>query len=90
MEWSRNLVALEYVVKVKILENYGCDWNVQLPYNMMFTYPHDSTLESAFLLLYGHDVRTYLNDPYSCSVELGYQVDNSDYKSEMVANLSDT
>ena len=30
------------------------------------------------------------NDPYPLWVELIYYVDNSDYKSEMVANLSDT
>ena len=74
----------------KSTENYGRDWDQHLPY-LLFTYRvavQDSTLESPFYLMYGRDARI----PTQTSLEqprTPYQVDISDYRSELVAHLSD-
>ena len=67
----------------------GSDWDTRLPY-VLFAYRsalQESTKESPFFLLYGRDPRiptstvlTYERSPYA--------VDTDDYKSELMANLS--
>ena len=74
----------------KCVEKHGRDWDVQLPY-VMFAYRvavHESTQESPFFLLYGRDARTPTETALT-QCRTPYQVDLSDYRAEMVANLSD-
>ena len=75
----------------KCVEKHGRDWDVQLPY-VMFAYRvavHESTQESPFFLLYGRDARTPTETSLT-QCRTPYQVDLSDYRAEMVANLSVT
>ena len=74
----------------KWVDKKGRDWDQQLPY-VLWAYrvsPHDSTGESPFFLLHGHDPRLptelMLGSPSS-----PYQVDQEDYVSELVSGLSD-
>jgi hypothetical protein len=74
----------------KCVEKHGRNWDQQLPY-VLFAYRvavQESTQESPFYLLYGRDAQipteTALSQPRTV-----YQLDFADYRSELVANLSD-
>ena len=74
----------------KSVKNYGRDWDSHIPY-LLFAYRvavQESTQASPFYLLYGREARipteSALNQPRT-----PYQVDFSDYATELVANLSD-
>ena len=74
----------------KSIKKHGRDWDTHLPY-LLFAYRvsiQESTGESPFFLLYGRDPRlpteTALSHPTT-----PYQVDISDYRTELIAQLSD-
>ena len=74
----------------KCVEKHGRDWDKRIPY-LMFAYRvavQESTQDSPFFLLYGRDPRTPTETALS-QPTTPYQVDLSDYKMELVANLSD-
>ena len=74
----------------KHAHKFGPEWDVYLQ-QLLFAYrvkPHESTGEAPFHLLYGQDARlpteTALSRPMT-----PYQVDVSDYQSELVVGLSE-
>ena len=74
----------------KCVHKHVQDWDKQLPY-LLFAYRvavQESTQDSPFFLLYGRDART-LTEMALSQPRTPYQVDLSDYKMELVANLSD-
>ena len=74
----------------KSVGKYGRDWNKHLPY-LLFAYRvavQESTKASPFYLLYGREPQVPTSDALAQPRTI-YQVDFTDYLSEMVANLSD-
>ena len=74
----------------KCVQKHGRDWDKQLPY-LLFAYRvavQESTQDSPYFLLYGRDARTPTETALS-QPRTPYQVDLSDYKTELLANLSE-
>ena len=74
----------------KCSQTRTCDWDTQLPY-LLFAYrtsAQESTKESPFFLLYGRDPRVPTSTVLS-SQRSAYVVDTDDYKTELVAGLSE-
>ena len=74
----------------KTVEKNGRDWDVHLPY-VLFGYRaslQESTRESPFLLLYGRDPRLPTDAALCAPINRRY-VEIDDYKSELVAGLSE-
>lgn len=74
----------------KSAESRACDWDRHLPY-LLFSYRvsvQDSTKESPFFLLYGHDpqlpTESALTQPRT-----PYMIDIDHYKTELVTSMSD-
>ena len=74
----------------KTVEKNGRDWDVHLPY-VLFGYRaslQESTRESPFFLLYGRDPRLPTDAALCAPINRRY-VEIDDYKSELVAGLSE-
>ena len=74
----------------KCVEKHGRDWDTHLPY-LSFAYRvsvQESTRESPFFLLHGRDPRLPTETAVS-HLTTPYQVDISDYRTELIAQLSD-
>lgn len=74
----------------KYAAKIGMNWDEHL-HHLLFAYrtkPHESTGESPFFLLYGHDARIPCESTLSTTCTV-YQVDINDYKSELVHGLSE-
>ena len=74
----------------KSATKHGCDWDAHLPY-LLFAYRvavQESTQASPFYLLYGREARIPTESALT-QPRTPYQVEFSDYCSELVANLSD-
>ena len=84
--FNRTIITMLF----KSVEKHGRDWDAHLPY-LLFAYrvsAQESTRESPFFLLYGRNPRlpteTALSHPTT-----PYQVGISDYRTELIAQLSD-
>ena len=74
----------------KCVQRHGRDWDKQLPY-LLFAYRvavQESTQDSPYFLLYGRDARTPTETALS-QPRTPYQVDFTDYKTELLASLSE-
>ena len=83
--FNRTLRAMfaKYAAKI------GMNWDEHL-HHLLFAYqtkPHESTGESPFFLLYGHDARIPCESTLSMTCSLSVDID--DYKSELVHGLSE-
>ena len=75
---------------LKCVKKHGRDWDTHLPY-LLFVYwvsVQESTRESPFFLLYGRDPRL-TTETAASHPTTPYQVDVSDYHTELIAQLSD-
>ena len=84
--FNRTIIAM----LSKCVKKHGRDWDTHLPY-LLFAYRvsvQESTRESPFFLLYGRDPRLPTETAVSHPTT-PYQVDISDYRTELIAQLSD-
>ena len=84
--FNRTIIAM----LSKSVKKHGRDWDAHLPY-LLFAYRvsvQESTRESPFFLLYGRDPRLPTETAVSHPTT-PYQVDISDYRTELIAQLSD-
>ena len=83
--FNRTIIAM----LSKCVKKHGRDWDTHLPY--LFAYrvsAQESTRESPFFLLYGRDPKLPTETAVSHPT-IPFQVDISDYRTALIAQLSD-